>query len=36
MDGYQGVEMAVTHQPDRILLDINLPGKDGYAVMREL
>ena len=28
-----GIEMALTHHPDLILLDINLPGMDGYQVL---
>ena len=35
-DGYQGIEMAATHKPDLILLDINLPDIDGYGVARRL
>ena len=31
-----GLELAQAHCPDLILLDINLPGMDGYAVMRSL
>jgi CheY-like chemotaxis protein len=36
MDGRKGIEMALTHKPDAILLDIQLPEMDGYAVAREL
>ncbi len=31
-----GLEMASEHQPDLILLDINLPGIDGYEVLKRL
>ena len=35
-DGATGVEIARTVVPDVILLDIQLPQMDGYAVAREL
>lgn len=35
-DGEQGLRIARDAAPDIILLDINLPGKDGYACAREL
>jgi CheY-like chemotaxis protein len=35
-DGKKGVEMANQTKPDLILLDIQLPKMDGYAVAREL
>lgn len=31
-----GLELAEAHQPDLILLDINLPGMDGYQVLQRL
>jgi CheY-like chemotaxis protein len=35
-DGPSGIALAVEEAPDLILLDIQLPGMDGYAVAREL
>ena len=35
-DGPLGIEMAETTRPDIVLLDIQLPGMDGYAVARAL
>ncbi|HNQ34462.1 MAG TPA: response regulator [bacterium] len=35
-DGIRGIEMAGSLRPELILLDIQLPGMDGYAVAREL
>lgn len=31
-----GLELAMEHKPDLILLDINLPGMDGYGVLKQL
>ena len=36
VDGHQAVELAQAEQPDLILLDIMLPGLDGYEVCRIL
>jgi two-component system cell cycle response regulator DivK len=36
VDGLRGIEMARTLRPDLILLDIQLPAMDGYAVARAL
>ncbi|WP_160035567.1 response regulator YycF [Paenibacillus sp. An7] len=35
-DGIQAVELALSEQPDLILLDLMLPGKDGMDVCREV
>lgn len=35
-DGKSGIEMAASLKPDLILLDIQLPVMDGYAVARSL
>jgi CheY-like chemotaxis protein len=32
----QGLEIAATHPPDLILLDINLPGMSGFEALRRL
>lgn len=34
--GQQGLEIAAKHQPDLILLDIMMPGMDGFEVFRRL
>ena len=36
MDGKEGIEKAASINPDLILLDIQLPTMDGYAVARSL
>ncbi len=36
MDGTAGVECARSFEPDILLLDIMLPGKDGWQVCREV
>jgi two-component system cell cycle response regulator DivK len=35
-DGRQGIELALKENPDLVLLDIQLPQMDGYAVAREI
>ena len=35
-DGREAVEAAREHRPDLITLDLALPGKDGWAIAREL
>ena len=36
MNGKQGVAMAASARPDLILMDLNLPGLDGWEVTRRL
>ena len=36
LDGRVGLELARAHDPDVILLDIIMPGMDGYVVCRQL
>ena len=36
LDGKSGIDMAALLKPDLILLDIQLPVMDGYAVARNL
>ena len=33
IDGYLGINLAQIHQPDVILMDINLPGISGFGVL---
>ncbi|MBC7979933.1 MAG: response regulator transcription factor [Armatimonadetes bacterium] len=35
-DGITGTEMAIQHRPDLVVLDLMLPGRDGYSVFREI
>lgn len=35
-DAKIGIDLARVHRPDLILMDINLPGMDGIAAMRDL
>ncbi len=36
LDGITGLEMAISQNPDLILLDVMLPGIDGYEVCRKV
>lgn len=35
-DGIEGTQIALRERPDLIVLDLMLPGRDGYGVFREL
>lgn len=35
-DGETGIKMIIEHQPTAIVLDIGLPGIDGWAVLKEV
>jgi len=35
-DGIKGLEMALRETPDLVVLDLMLPGRDGYAVFKDL
>jgi two-component system, OmpR family, alkaline phosphatase synthesis response regulator PhoP len=35
-NGRQAVDAALEHRPDLITLDLALPGKDGWSIVREL
>jgi len=35
-DGIEGVELALQHIPDLIILDLMMPGKDGISVFKDL
>ena len=35
-DGLEGIEMARTEKPDAVLVDLSMPGLDGWNVLKEL
>ena len=34
--GAQGLELAFRDQPDLVLCDVNMPGQNGFDVLKEL
>lgn len=34
--GSQGIELAISHQPDAILMDVMMPGVDGPTTFRQM
>jgi len=36
LDGVDGLKKALIEKPDLILLDLQMPGKDGFNVLKEL
>lgn len=35
-DGRQAVEMTISEKPDLVVLDVMMPGMDGFAALREI
>jgi len=35
-DGERGIEQVVLQQPDAVVIDIGLPGQNGYDIARKL
>jgi CheY-like chemotaxis protein len=36
IDGDECMQVLTEHKPDLVLMDINLPGRDGYELTREI
>ena len=35
-DGWEGVGKLITHRPDLVILDVMMPGADGYEVCQKI
>src|SRR5487761_1487404 len=35
-NGVEAIELVRTHQPDVVFLDVQMPGLDGFAVLKKL
>ena len=36
MDGFEGVQVIREEEPDLVVVDVMMPGKDGYALCQEI
>ena len=35
-NGFEAVDLIQTHHPDLVFLDVQMPGLDGFAVIKKL